>query len=253
MNTQHLGRRLLTASLLAAVALPAQAVGNNVFHGQRIVDAAVLDSLRGGLEIAGLKLDLTARLNTYIDNRLALATEARLTDLRGIEQRAIDRATQAVHTRLASETSASVQGTTNGTAVNTPSSAPSTSTPTSNPAPSNVVSNGGSGGSTASPSAVVDNAPPVGQTAGTTTATVNANPDASAMPSDAVSIVTGTTSVRHTVTPRQIMSTVMNTADGRAIRSAVEVEVTVHNFSQFSAVARDALTARRAGMRVNGF
>ncbi|HSP00675.1 MAG TPA: hypothetical protein VLN90_04345, partial [Thioalkalivibrio sp.] len=43
-----------------------------------VVPEQSLATMRGGLEIAGLKMDLTAQLRTYIDQQLALATEVRL-------------------------------------------------------------------------------------------------------------------------------------------------------------------------------
>lgn len=57
----------LSTSAASAAVLPADSVPEHVLAG-----------LRGGLEVAGLKMDMAANLRTYIDNRLALETTARL-------------------------------------------------------------------------------------------------------------------------------------------------------------------------------
>jgi len=62
---------------IAGLCLPAMAVAGVPFPST-VVPEHTLATMRGGLEIAGLKMDLTAQLRTYIDQELALATEVRL-------------------------------------------------------------------------------------------------------------------------------------------------------------------------------
>ncbi|MFN2348648.1 MAG: hypothetical protein ABR558_03600 [Thioalkalivibrio sp.] len=64
-------------AVVAGLWLPAIAVADVPFPSS-VVPEQMLVTMRGGLEIAGLKMDLTAQLRTYIDQQLALATEVRL-------------------------------------------------------------------------------------------------------------------------------------------------------------------------------
>lgn len=75
-----------------ALVLSTAAAGASVLPGARVPDR-VLANLRGGLEVANLRIDLAANLRTYIDDRLALETSARLERVadrhRWVEQRVV--------------------------------------------------------------------------------------------------------------------------------------------------------------------
>ncbi len=77
---------------LLALVLSTGAAGAATLPGDPVPEQ-VLAGLRGGLEVAGLRMDMAANLRTYIDNRLALETTARLERYadrhRWVEQRVV--------------------------------------------------------------------------------------------------------------------------------------------------------------------
>jgi hypothetical protein len=176
----------------ATIASPLLAGGP--FDGLTRIPAAEMAQLRGGLEIGGLQMDLTARIRTYVDERLALATEMRIDRLAEGQQ--------ALQERLA----------------RIPGRAPE------------------SAGS-------IGNGPAPGKVAG--------SPEAPPPPLPVVTNESvGATTVHHVLSQRGLVSTVSNTASGRSVHQQVDVDVTVHNFSEFARHVRDTLQARAIGRLV---
>ncbi len=183
---------LLLGLCIASAASPLLARGP--FDGLPRIPAAEMAQLRGALEVGGLQMDLTARLRTYVDERLALATEMRIDRL--AEGR------QALQERLAR-----IPG-------RAPASAPA-----------------------------ADNGPAPGKAPG---GRGSAAPALPVVTNEAV----GQTTVHHVLSQRGLVSTVSNTASGRTVHQQVDVDVTIHNFSDFARQVRDTLQARTIGRLV---
>lgn len=179
-----------------------------------------LAGLRGGLEVAGLRMDLTARMRTYIDQRLAAATEMQITRLAEGKAMMTQRLVQAGLQAPATATDSSPSATTPPT-VTTQSAGESVASriDAASATPNAVATDGG----------------------------VAPAPVTEASPVAAGRTVTGQTRVDHIVNPRQVVSTITNTADNRSIHHAVELELRIHNFSSFAARARDIVRARALG------
>lgn len=216
IRAQGPGLALVLALGLAAPAL-AQAGQARPFAPLPALSVAEMASLRGGLEVAGLNMDLTAQLRTYIDQRLALATEYRLTRLqegRQMVQSRLREGRQRLHSGLETALGADAPPTT------APASAATGADHVTDTAPDIRVDTSTRG--------------QIGR--GTVTAVT----------------ASGVTVVTHTVGPERILSTIANTANGQRIRQEIGIELTVHNFREFSSRVRTALDARRIGRAVSG-
>lgn len=200
-------------ALLLAAALAAAPAGAATFPAHPL-SAAELAGLRGGLEVAGLRMDLTARMRTYIDQRLASATEMQITRL------AEGKATM---TRRLVEAGLQSPAADNGTAPSVTTSSTGDVATTRIDAPASTANNGIPPSTSAASAATAANPVPAGRT------------------------TAGQTRVDHVISPRQVVSTITNTADNRSVHHAVELELRVHNFTSFAARARDVIRARALG------
>lgn len=209
----HRLRGTLTALLLAGILTAGPATAAS--FPREVLGAAELAALRGGLELAGLRMDLTARLRTYVDERLAAATEMQITRLAE---------GKAVMTRRLIEA---------GLQPDSPAPASGSA-----PAVTSTTRQTGEGFATSlhAPAATAAASP-----------AATALPAVSKVPVTTGQTVAGETRVDHVISPRQVLSTITNTANHRSIQQSVELELTVHNFSAFAAHARDVIRARALG------
>lgn len=211
----HRLRGTLTALLLAGLLTAGPATAAS--FPREVLGAAELAALRGGLEVAGLRMDLTARLRTYVDERLAAATEMRITRLAE---------GKAVMTRRLIEAG-----------LQSASPAPASS---GAPAVTITTEQTGEGFATSL------HAPPA-TAAASPAAAATAPPAVGTVPVTPGQTVAGQTRVDHVISPRQVLSTITNTANHRSVQQSVELELTVHNFRAFAAHARDVIRARALG------
>jgi len=215
-HRHHHTRGLLPALLLAGMlsAGPAAAAS---FPGTVLAESE-LAALRGGLEVAGLRIDLTARLRTYVDQRLAAATEMRITRLTE---------GQASMTRRLTEAGL-------GPAATGPAGGAAQPLQlTTEPGGGGFVTSLGTG--------------PSGGAAGPRGPAAAALPTVGSAPVAPGRTSAGETRIDHAISPQQVLSTVTNTANNRSIQQSVEIELRVHNFSEFAANARDFVRARALG------
>lgn len=229
--------RCLALALAAGLAAPALGQANQArpFAPLPSLSVAEMATLRGGLEVAGLRMDLTAELRTYIDHRLALATEYRLTQLAESRQMIQTRLQEGRQTLQAALGAPHAPPT--PTAVTT---APATtSAPAANEPPAGVPGSAGADArQVTSPPPGIQVTTTTGGSTGRGTVTVTGD--------------TGITVVTHTVGSEQILSSVTNTANGRQIRQEIGINLTVHNFSEFASKVSGVLNARRIGRAATG-
>ncbi|MDN3516979.1 hypothetical protein QWY84_05065 [Aquisalimonas lutea] len=204
-------RGCLVSGVLLALALSGGAVpaGAAMITADPLPDQ-VLAGLRGGLEVGGLRMDLAANLRTYIDNRLALETTARLERYadrhRWVEQR------MTVHGITAAD---------------------------AEPASGDAVAASASSGTPP-----VSGAGPV-----VATKTVRGDVVQVELPV-AGSNGVGTTRISHRIGPEQVFGTVANTANGRSVQQIMDMELRVLNFRSYSEQIHNALRARQMGKAI---
>lgn len=223
MNTgkHHRTLRLGLGALLGSCSIAATAAPwHGPFTGLAEVAPARMADLRGGLELGGLQVDLTARVRTYIDGRLAAAEEHRVNRINRADAR-VESRIHDMETRMA----------TAGALADGAGAAAGEATES---------------GGTAS-------------AAGTGAATRETPVERAVTARDggvrSVAVSTdrrGTTAVRVDLNQSQLVSTVANRANGRQVHHQMDVELRVRNFSEFASQVRSALFAARIGRAVNG-
>lgn len=207
--------RLALGLLLGGCSSVAVAVVPAPFAGLPGIPATEMARLTGGLEVGGLKVDLTAHLRTFIDGRLAAAEQVRLVRLDEAQRRvasrlsAIDGQAPATESTDVAVDSATAVETVHGSVHDAGNHTP---------APVQRI----------------------------------VRPDGSLQAIVVSDGQGGATTVSFDVGPKHLLSTVANTANERQVHQQVDVEVHIHRFRDFSAQIRSALLAERIGRAVNG-
>lgn len=79
--------RIAVATAILGVSATTMAAPPTTFVGLSSIESDEMAQLTGGLAVGGLKIDLTARVRTYINDRLAVAEDFRITRLNDAQHR----------------------------------------------------------------------------------------------------------------------------------------------------------------------
>ncbi|HKJ96021.1 MAG TPA: hypothetical protein VKA32_10390 [Gammaproteobacteria bacterium] len=223
-----------------------------------MLTTAQMSHMRGGLRIGGLDVDMAAQISTMINNQLALRTDVALTrmaDAQDAMQQRMQAAQSALSARLDAATPAAGTGATSSPPTPAVSGEPASSTaggtagsPTGGVQPATRAATPSAGG-----------APATDNVTSTQTAQDTRHYDQQVVVNgpvaDSVSVMSsggGVTTVTHTVSPSQTLSTVTNTANGVDVQTSIAFTVNVTNYRGFSDLARTAMQGQRISRALNG-
>ncbi len=187
----------------------------DAFSGVDVIAMDELGAMRGGLELAGLNIDVGAVVRTIVDGQLALeshislATASEIAAAIGADPRfGINPAPLVT---AATNNAGQAEGIANSPAAN--AAAPTTANNVSMP----IQSANGAATTQANRSNVVIN-------------------DAK-----------GLTQIIHDVTRNRVVSAIVNQADGRTIRQEMDINITVSNFREIQRAAAQQRVSRALG------